>query len=389
MKNIIIVGGGMKNKGAQSMTFVCVDQLKERFPDDRIIMLSLVDIHDDDYNFEAKKVSYNLVRYIAGNIGILRALIKGVRLRDIRFVMDLLKDARLLVDISGYALSSFWPMPTVDYYLSYIECAKRFSIPTYILPQSFGPFYYDKKSVIYDRIGKVMQYPKIVYSREDEGYNLLINDFKLNNVKKSCDLVLQSKKIDVNNIYRKYVERILPEIPGDRVAIIPNVRNFEYIDKDCLFNTYKIIIKTLLSLGKNVFVMHHSNEDSDICNEIKILFLDDQRVKVINESFSSIEFETFVEKFDYLVASRYHAIIHSFKSGTPCIALGWASKYSALHKLFHQEDSVIDVREGIDNGRIVDILINMDDNYKKKASMLKMYIGEMQESNIFDSIVNE
>ena len=33
MRNIIIAGGGLVNKGAQAMTLICVCELKKRYPD--------------------------------------------------------------------------------------------------------------------------------------------------------------------------------------------------------------------------------------------------------------------------------------------------------------------------------------------------------------------
>ena len=40
MRNIIITGGELFNKGAQAMTFVTVNELKKRFPDHQIYLLS-------------------------------------------------------------------------------------------------------------------------------------------------------------------------------------------------------------------------------------------------------------------------------------------------------------------------------------------------------------
>ena len=45
MKNIIITGGELHNKGAQAMTFVTVIELKKRFPDHQIYLLSELDLN--------------------------------------------------------------------------------------------------------------------------------------------------------------------------------------------------------------------------------------------------------------------------------------------------------------------------------------------------------
>ena len=49
-----------------------------------------------------------------------------------------------------------------------------------------------------------------------------------------------------------------------------------------------------------------------------------------------------LKQFQFIVASRFHAIVHAFKNGIPCIALGWATKYYDLMKQFGQEQYMLD-----------------------------------------------
>ena len=42
------------------------------------------------------------------------------------------------------------------------------------------------------------------------------------------------------------------------------------------------------------------------------------------------------------------------KNGTPCIAIGWATKYHELLKTFKQEDYIFDVRKNMDTNSIVE-----------------------------------
>lgn len=43
MRNVIITGGELFNKGAQAMTFIAVDELRRRFPEHQIFLLSEMD----------------------------------------------------------------------------------------------------------------------------------------------------------------------------------------------------------------------------------------------------------------------------------------------------------------------------------------------------------
>ncbi len=40
MKNIIITGGELFNKGAQSMLFIAIDNIKKRFPNHQVLVMS-------------------------------------------------------------------------------------------------------------------------------------------------------------------------------------------------------------------------------------------------------------------------------------------------------------------------------------------------------------
>ena len=56
LRNIIISGGGLVNKGAQAMTFVTVSELSKRFPDHQIYVLSEVD-------FKREKSELNIYKF--------------------------------------------------------------------------------------------------------------------------------------------------------------------------------------------------------------------------------------------------------------------------------------------------------------------------------------
>ena len=55
MKNIIITGGELFNKGAQAMTFVAVNELRRLFPEHEIFLLSEMDYARPEH----EKMGYN------------------------------------------------------------------------------------------------------------------------------------------------------------------------------------------------------------------------------------------------------------------------------------------------------------------------------------------
>ena len=65
-RNILITGGELFNKGAQSMTFITVNELKKRFPNHEILLSSSRDFKRDyeekqQYNF---KICHDVFQYL-------------------------------------------------------------------------------------------------------------------------------------------------------------------------------------------------------------------------------------------------------------------------------------------------------------------------------------
>jgi colanic acid/amylovoran biosynthesis protein len=109
---------------------------------------------------------------------------------------------------------------------------------------------------------------------------------------------------------------------------------------------------------------------------------------LIQDDLSAIELENIIRQFNFVIASRYHSIIHSYKNGIPALVIGWATKYFELLENFNQLDYFFDIRKSIDINKINNKLDNLIQNYKyekeKIADKMKILIKE----NIFN-IFNE
>jgi colanic acid/amylovoran biosynthesis protein len=219
-----------------------------------------------------------------------------------------------------------------------------------------------------------------------EGYNFLHNNYKLNNVKKSYDLVLLNKGIDISNIY-KSVPKISDFEIMKGIGIIPNMRNFDHGDIKNIMVVYDTIINKLIETDKTVYLIRHSYEDIETCKMIKERFKNNDKVILIVDDMNCIEFDRLVKNFDFIIASRFHSIVHAYKNGVPCIAIGWATKYHELLQTFKQEKYIFDVRHNIDITGIKKALNTMLERYQKESETIKFLLKEIQsDSNIFDII---
>jgi len=368
-ENIIILGGNLFNKGAQAMTFTVVDQMKRRFPNKSIYLFSTQDFERIDK--EKSMYKFDILPWdLRTKIGLLSFLGKLFK-KNNRYsyledsIRDVIRNTDFFIDISGYALSSQWSFLSSMAYLSNIIIAKKYLIPYYIFPQSMGPFNYPIKYKIflYPLLKLYLKYPSKIFVRENEGLKC-ITKFTKKNVEKNYDIVLQNKRYDLANIYNEEIHFKDIKIEPNSVGMIPNLRVIEREDPNKIYSIYNSLVNRLTNAKKIVYILRHSYEDLEVCEKIKSLFLDNKNVKLISDDLNTIELENIIKQFDFVIASRYHSILHAYKNGIPALVIGWATKYFELLKEFNQLDYFFDCRNGIDINEIKSKTDKMMRNYK-------------------------
>lgn len=389
MRNIIITGGGMANKGAQAMTLIAVHELRERFPDHKIYLYSPVDLADSA--LDKRKFTFNFLGWYPLKFAhcqhnpVQRGIILLRSRSELLEAEAIYRNTDFIVDVSGYALGANWSDKICNDYLDILEFAQAFGIPVYLMPQSFGPFDFgEERQALNARIQRLLPTAKVIFAREQEGYDALVNTYGLKNVRLAHDLVLGNKGIDLANIFVSAPTLDLPEIKPNSVAVIPNSMNSSVSSQESVLELYTKAIHALLSQGKTVYLLSHSTVDSALCSKLKELFLTNENVILLAQDFSCLEFNALVKKFDYLIASRFHSIVHAFKNGVPCIALGWATKYHDLLKLFDQEQYILDVRDKIGEEQIAAAIALMDAHYPDEAGKIQKGLAAVQKQNVFD-----
>lgn len=389
---IAIIGGGLSNKGAQAMTFTVVDQIKRRFPDKDIYLFSTVDFERADavkrlYNFDFLPwTPKGRVKLLLG------PFVKdgSKHAREQKEIKNVLSNTSFIIDISGYALSSQWGFSTSLGYLINILIAKKYSIPFYIFPQSFGPFDYPliQKLILYPLLKLCLSYPRKIFMREAKALKYA-QRFTKSNVEQSHDIVLQNTDYNLSNIYSKKVSFKNFAIVPNSVGIIPSERVAERVEPKVLYVAYQSMIRILIDGGTTVYILRHSEQDLEICRNIKSLFQDDAQVKLIQDDLNAIELENILEKFEFVIASRYHSIIHSYKKGVPALVMGWAQKYSELVREFDQAEYYFDCRNKIDIDDLNAKLNRITKNWADEKEKIVCKMNSISEKNIFDMLKND
>lgn len=400
MNRYIIVGANFTNKGAQSMLFITVDEIKKRFPDSEIYFTGSSNFPEQQFTFKQIYDTAETRQIALGGAKVLPCCVKMFvkdlvktflgRKNNVWCALDLHKvipTADAIIDVSGFAIGEKWEADIQERYLDYIRLAKKYNIPMYIMPQSFGPFQYsnDKKYLL-DDIGELLKYPTIIYAREKEGEKLLKDAFHLSNVKSSFDLVLQNTGVDLSNIYTNEHVIDIPAIIGERcVAIIPNAQCFVHGDSDKNYGIYESLIRMLLAQDRNVYIIRHSNDDVDVCRKLKEKYSGDEKVKLLNEEYDCIDFDELVKRFEFVICSRYHGIVHAYRNGIPCVALGWAIKYKELACKVNQEKYAIDITSPeVGEEYVCKVVEDMMEKYKENGCIISEAMNEIRMHNCFD-----
>jgi len=306
----------------------------------------------------------------------------------------IMKETDMIVDISGFALSSQFTIRHSVNYLVNIMLAKRYKVPMVLMPQSFGPFEYESKykSIIMALIKKYITYPTYIYAREDEGMQFL-SRFTTHNLKRSMDLVLQGSgdyKLDV--LFKpgayKPNERVI--VKANSAAIVPNVKTMKYGSREDLLRVYRKMTNHLLERGMNVYLLRHSTEDLEICKGIKQSYPDDARVVLLENEYDCIEIHHILEQFRFVIASRYHSIVNAYKDGIPVLAVGWATKYQELLGRFGQKEYMFDVRDLAHVERDIELKLDlMIARRDEEAEKIKATTAEIQSHTIFSEVFGD
>ena len=369
-KDIIVFGGGTKNKGAQALILTLMDKIRLKNKKCVIHFFSTSDFNNQ-YEIE-RKYKLQIHRW---------EIMDKIKLLDMK-ERSVFNRADLIIDISGFALASNWGVLSSLSYILNVIIAKKYSIPMLIYPQSFGPFNYKfwQKMFLFPLFRLYLKYPEKIYSRENSGF-LILKKFTKNNIAKSPDLVLTHGKYDMENIYKKKPSFIQYKIDNNSVGIIPNQKVLENMknSREKLFKFYDNLINEIIHNNKKVYIMRHSQEDLSFCKEIKQLFENNKKVVLIQKDLDAIELENIIKQFDFIVASRYHSIIHAYKNGIPAFVIGWAVKYKELLANFNQLDYFLDCRLFInENEKGISLILK---KWKNEKEVIKTILDKIIKSN--------
>jgi colanic acid/amylovoran biosynthesis protein len=257
----------------------------------------------------------------------------------------------------------------------------------YVLPQSIGPFDYPRPQKLFlnPLLRLYLSYPEVICPREQAGVESLA-PYTRQNVQKEFDIVLQNQEYDLANIYHVKPELKQKDIDTGAVGIVPNSQVFERSDPEDLYALYEAALNELLSEDRTVYIFRHSEEDADICRKISKKFEGEENVILLDDDLNAIELERIISQLDFLIASRYHSIIHAYKNSVPVIAIGWAVKYRELLNEFQQSKYFFEGREEINDSEFVRVVSEMVKECESESDTIEQKLLEIQQEDLFQRL---
>ncbi len=381
--NIIILGGGTSNRGAEAMTLSVVSEMKKKYPKHNIYLLTrdkkTLD-YKDTYNFAIMEIS-------SIKSGILN---KTENIKQQNEINNILKNTEYAFDVSGYALSSQRGFNRSLMCMHDILLMRKYLIKYYLLPQSFGPFKYKiyQKIILFPLMKILLKYPVKIYAREDKSYKAIMK-FTKNNVEKSFDIVLRCNyEENIKKLFKEPDKLRFLKLSGNSVGIVPNIRVAERVNKNKYFSLYNQIINELIKRKYYIYLIGYSNEDDQINRKIKSNYKS-ENVTIIPNDFNTIEMEYVIKQLKFIIASRFHSVIHAYKNSIPAVVIGWANKYYELLKSYNQIEYYYDCRNGLNNDKILHLINNIikkrDESEKKISNMTNNIKSKSIFSDLFNS----
>lgn len=389
-----INGGEFNNKGAEAMTLVAIYEIRKRFPNAKIYLnyqpgnselersINIDPIYLNNYIFRILNSNSLIERFTSFLLNVRLGIFNKKYYTSISKSRKVLSSVDYYIDISGFSLSSKWGYKNSVLYLDKIDCVKRLSPKSkvYLMPQSFGPFDYKDKSII-EHIKTTLNKCSVVFVREQSGYSIL-DRMGVFNKKLSCDSVLQTPEIkyyDFISEFKKLEEDIIVHNEKS-IGIIPNYRLIDtnQFDEEKMIGFYCSLIDNLREY--TVYLIGHAGEDLILCKKIKSKFLDNDNIIVIDHVLNSFNYQKLASKLRFIIASRYHSIVHAYKEGTPALILGWADKYNEIATKFNQQKYIINME---DTEKSIQSLFDIMNNYESEKTKILDILKEIQRESCY------
>lgn len=360
---IEINGTGTHNRGAELMAIAIADRMRATFPGVRLVVPS-------QYGSQAdrKKHGFLTTWEFMGRLGPIKSAWAAIAWRGRPDVISP-AEVDIVLDASGFAFSDQWGASRPRKLVRTMARPYRSRQQLVLLPQALGPF---EQPDVADWSRKMFSRASLVCARDSQSFSCV-------------------KGLGVDRALKQYPDftvTVSPRLPADVVlperfcAIVPNIR---MLDKTGTGDAYLAFLRhavdAMRKQGLNpAFVLHDAEEDRAVLGLMGPEYAD---LPVLTHADPRV-LKGMLGKADFVIGSRFHALVSSLSQGVPCIGAGWSHKYPELFRDFACPDLLIpdlsnlDALDGlIGNLRNEVFRASVSKEISSAASVLKAKTEEM------------
>lgn len=373
--NIVVLGGGFRNKGNEAMLRVVQAELNQRIKGANIFaVLHNPMEHELAYasgitplTILNSRVDKTFGRYIANRASVSLFLMRKGSLGGLvqsvfsfwdsrnkaapRMIDEIVGGLDAVIDIHGYAFGDPWSLQGFREAAAWGEYCRNHGKPFCFLPQSWGPF---EKQGYAEAARGVLRNASLFYARETLSQGELA---------KALQKPAEEIPIAPDSVFRfssgpsALGENVLRQVglePQGKplIGITPNMRVYERTKGDGSANEYvqllcRVCTYCIEDIGANVILLSNEvapmlivkagkpcQDDRYLCNMIASIVARPSSCFALRDYCSAEEVRSAVSCLDLLIGSRFHTLVFALSAGVPLVALGWAHKYEGLLKQF-------------------------------------------------------
>lgn len=323
-----IHGTGTHNRGAELMAIAISDKIKLMYPNSEIIVGSTFGTFKEINKYGFYTSSRIESRQKKPILTLLAAFFNKKIINP--------KNVNVIFDASGFAFSDQWGVNPGKRLLGKLNEGYRDSQLFIMLPQALGSF---NDKAVYDLVKRLFQRAEMVFARDNQSFNYAngVVEKSENLIKKAPDFTIAISPQEDNSV----------KLPEKFVAIVPNIRMLDKSDSPEKYLNF--LATSILHIKKNnltpLFVIHDAQED---CKVVSALGEIANNIGIVQHENPKV-LKYILGKAEFVIGSRFHALVSSMSQGVPCIGAGWSHKYPELFQDFSNRDGLIDDLGDIDS----------------------------------------
>lgn len=377
--NVLIINQPLNNRGDESAHKGLIRALCKKISNINIEVLFVGENQDsiDQFNVNLPNVKYiNLHRFKAYNFLSILGLKYNIQLLwyihpTIREVISIYRKADYIICApGGICMGGFqnWM------HLFALKLAKYLNKPLIYYGRSFGPFpSKTRNNRIFRKISiEMLNYFSFLSIRDKESEKLA-KKLNINYITTVDSAFLDSPKVELPEEIKQIT------INQKFMVFVPNSLIWHYhyknrLTKEAVIQFYKQVVFLIKSLYPELNIVMlpqtfnyytYLGDDihffKDLANE-----LNDPRIVIIDDRYSSDIQQTIISNAEFLVGARYHSIVFALNNNIPFVALSYEHKIAGLLMSLEKTD------------RLVDITNLTDVNINQKLAMIKICLSNLQ-----------